>query len=67
MSDTNEDFDFTGLREVLDDSTSNKISAVVVSSLLLLLIINAVDLIGNNDGVREVLDGNTDWQMSLTK
>jgi len=63
MSDTNEDFDFTGLREVLDDSTSNKISAVVVSSLLLLLIINAVDLIGNNDGVREVLDGNTDWQI----
>lgn len=63
MSDRNEDFDFTGLREVLDDSTSNKISAVVVSSLLLLLIINAVDLIGNNDGVREVLDGNTDWQI----
>ena len=63
MSDTNEDFDFTGLREVLDDSTSNKISAVVVSSLLLLLIINAVDLIGNNDGVREVLDGNTEWQI----
>ena len=63
MSERNEDFDFTGLREVMDDSTSNKISAVAVSSLFLLLIINAVDLIGNNDGVREVLDGNTDWQI----
>lgn len=63
MSERNEDFDFTGLREVMDDSTSNKISAVAVSSLILLLIINAVDLIGNNEGVREVLDGNTDWQI----
>ncbi|MEL0331876.1 MAG: hypothetical protein VW982_06635 [Candidatus Poseidoniales archaeon] len=63
MSDKSEAFDFTGLREVMDDSTSNKITAVAVSFLLLLLIINAVDLVGNNDGVREILDGNTDWQV----
>ena len=63
MSDKNEAFDFTGLREVMDDSTSNKITAVAVSFLFLLLIINAVDLVGNNDGVREILDGNTDWQV----
>ena len=63
MSDKNEAFDFTGLREVMDDSTSNKITAVAVSCLFLLLIINAVDLVGNNDGVREILDGNTDWQI----
>jgi len=63
MSDTNEAFDFTGLREVMDDSTTNKISAIVVSSLVLLLIVNAIDLTRNNDGVREILDGNTDWQV----
>lgn len=63
MSDKNDAFDFTGLREVMDDSTSNKITAVAVSCLFLLLIINAVDLVGNNDGVREILDGNTDWQI----
>lgn len=58
-------FDLTGLREVLDDSSANKLSAVMVSSLVLLLIINAVDLMGNNDQVREVLDGNTDWQITF--
>ena len=63
MSDKNDAFDFTGLRELMDDSTSNKITAVAVSCLFLLLIINAVDLVGNNDGVREILDGNTDWQI----
>ena len=63
MLEKNEGLDFTGLREVVDDSATNKISALVVSSLLLLLIINAVDLIGNNDDVREVLDGNTEWQI----
>ena len=65
MSDKNDAFDFTGLREVMDDSTSNKITAVAVSCLFLLLIINAVDLVGNNDGVREILDGNTDWQIVI--
>lgn len=65
MSDTNEAFDFTGLREVMDNSTTNKISAIVVSSLVLLLIVNAIDLAGNNEGVRDILDGNTEWQVAF--
>lgn len=65
MSDTNEAFDFTGLREVMDNSTTNKISAIVVSSLVFLLIVNAIDLAGNNEGVRDILDGNTEWQVAF--
>ena len=65
MVSEDQGFDLTGLREVLDDSSANKFSAVMVSSLVLLLIINAVDLMGNNDQVREVLDGNTDWQLTF--
>lgn len=65
MDDENKSFDVSGLREVLDDSTTNKISAVAVSCLVLLLIINAIDLMGNNEGVRDVLDGDTDWQITF--
>lgn len=65
MANEDKGFDLTGLREVLDDSSANRLSAVMVSSLLVLLIINAVDLMGNNDQVREVLDGNTDWQITF--
>lgn len=65
MVNEDQGFDLTGLREVLDDSSANKLSAVMVSSLVLLLIINAVDLMGNNEQVREVLDGNTDWQITF--
>ena len=65
MVSENQGFDLTGLREVLDDSSANKFSAIMVSSLVLLLIINAVDLMGNNEQVREVLDGNTDWQITF--
>ena len=65
MVNEDQGFDLTGLREVLDDSSANKLSAVMVSSLVLLLIVNAVDLMGNNEQVREVLDGNTDWQITF--
>ena len=65
MVNEDQGFNLTGLREVLDDSSANRLSAVMVSSLLVLLIINAVDLMGNNDQVREVLDGNTDWQITF--
>lgn len=63
MTESDQSFDLTGLREVMDDSSTNKLSAIMLSSLVLLMIINAVDLMGNNDEVREVLDGNTDWQI----
>ena len=56
-------FEFDGFKEIFDNSTANKISAIAISSLLLLLVINAVDVMENNDGVREVLDGNTNWQI----
>ncbi len=56
-------FEFDGFKEIFDYSTANKISAIAISSLLLLLVINAVDVMENNDGVRGVLDGNTNWQI----
>ena len=65
MTNDNQGVDLTGLREVLDDSITNKISAVMLSSLVLLLVINAVDLMSNNDDVRAILDGNTNWEITF--
>ena len=65
MTNDNQGVDLTGLREVLDDSITNKISAVMLSSLVLLLVINAVDLLSNNDDVRAILDGNTNWEITF--
>ena len=65
MTNDNQGVDLTGLREVLDDSITNKISAVMLSSLVLLLVINAVDLMSNNDDVRVILDGNTSWEITF--
>lgn len=65
MTNDNQGVDLTGLREVLDDSRTNKISAVMLSSLILLLVINAVDLLNNNDDVRAILDGNTNWEITF--
>ena len=50
---------------MLDDSITNKISAVMLSSLVLLLVINAFDLMSNNDDVRVILDGNTNWEITF--
>ena len=65
MTNDNQGVDLTGLREVLDDSITNKISAVMLSSLVLLLVINAFDLMSNNDDVRAILDGNTNWEITF--
>ena len=65
MTNDNQGVDLTGLREVLDDSSTNKISAVMLSSLVLLLVINAFDLMSNNDDVRAILDGNTNWEITF--
>lgn len=65
MSDSSESFQFDGFKEIFDNSMTNKISAAVTASLFLLLVINAVDVMGNNDGVRSVLDGNNSWQVTF--
>ena len=65
MSDNSENFQFDGFKEIFDNSKTNKISAAVTASLFLLLVINAVDVMGNNDGVRSVLDGNNSWQVTF--
>jgi hypothetical protein len=65
MSDSSENFQFDGFKEIFDNSITNKISAAVTASLFLLLVVNAVDVMGNNDGVRSVLDGNNSWQVTF--
>lgn len=65
MSDSSENFQFDGFKEIFDNSITNKISAAVTASLFLLLVANAVDVMGNNDGVRSVLDGNNSWQVTF--
>lgn len=65
MSDSSESFQFDGFKEIFDNSMTNKISAAVTASLFLLLVVNAVDVMGNNDGVRSVLDGNNSWQVTF--
>ena len=65
MADSLEGFQFDGFKEIFDNSITNKISAAVTASLFLLLVVNAVDVMGNNDGVRSVLDGNNSWQITF--
>ncbi len=65
MSRSSESFQFDGFKEIFDNSMTNKISAAVTASLFLLLVVNAVDVMGNNDGVRSVLDGNNSWQVTF--
>ena len=64
MQDKNS-LDMSGLGELLDDSTANKITAGLVVFFLVFLGINTLDLVSNNDKVRIILDGDLEWTISF--
>mgnify|MGYP001310474895 CR=1 FL=1 len=64
MQDKNS-LDMSGLEELLNDSTANKITAGLVVFFLVFLGINTLDLVSNNDKVRIILDGDLEWTISF--
>lgn len=57
--------DLSGLEELLGDSTANKITAGIVAFFLVFLALNSLDLISNNENVRSIVDGDTDWSIGF--
>lgn len=62
-----ESLNFDGLNELFDNQITNKISSVIVAILILFLWINANDVLSNNESVRKILDGDTDWEVSFNE
>ncbi|HJM55473.1 MAG TPA: hypothetical protein QGI72_04425 [Poseidonia sp.] len=55
----------SGFEELLDDPTTNKITAGLIAFFLVFLGINSFDLMANNDNVRSIIDGDSDWTISF--
>ena len=64
MSDDAE-FDFTGLKSLVDDPTSNKTMITVLAISAIILIYTSVDLSNLNKEVRELKDSENQWQISF--
>ena len=62
-----ESLNFDGLNELFDNQITNKISSVIVAILIIFLWINANDVLSNNENVRKILDGDTDWEVSFNE
>jgi len=63
--DDKKELDMSGISEMFNEPTANKISVGIVSFFLIFLGINTVDLIDNNEKVRAVVDGDSDWTVSF--
>ena len=61
------DIDLSGVRELFDNSIANKISSAIVVFFVVFMWINSANLFANNDAIRSVLDGDTDWQVSFNE
>lgn len=64
MSDDVE-FDFTGLKSLVDDPSSNKTMIAVLAISAIILIYTSVDLSNLNEEVRELIDSENQWQISF--
>ena len=64
MSDDTE-FDFTGLKSLVADPTSNKTMITVLAISAIILIYTSVDLSNLNKEVSELKDSENQWQISF--
>ncbi len=64
MSDDVE-FDFNGLKSLVDDPSSNKTMIAVLAISAIILIYTSVDLSNLNEEVRELIDSENKWQISF--
>ena len=64
MSDDVE-FDFNGLKSLVDDPSSNKTMIAVIAISAIILIYTSVDLSNLNEEVRELIDSENQWQISF--
>ena len=64
MSDDVE-FDFNGLKSLIDDPSSNKTMIAVLAISAIILIYTSVDLSNLNKEVRDLIDSENQWQISF--
>ena len=64
MSDDME-FDFKGLKSLVDDPGSNKTMIAVLAISAIILIYTSVDLSNLNKEVRDLIDSENQWQISF--
>ena len=64
MSDDVE-FDFNGLKSLVDDPSSNKTMIAVLAISAIILIYTSVDLSNLNKEVRDLIDSENQWQISF--
>ena len=61
------DIDLSGVRDLFDNSIANKISSAIVVFFVVFMWFNSANLFANNDAIRSVIDGDTDWQVSFNE
>ena len=59
------EFDFKGLKSLVDDPGSNKTMIAVLAISAIILIYTSVDLSNLNKEVRDLIDSENQWQISL--
>ena len=59
------EFDFNGLKSLVDDPSSNKTMIAVLAISAIILIYTSVDLSNLNEEVRELIDSENQWQISF--
>ena len=65
MTDDFDSFNIDGFTELFDNSTVNKFTAAIVALLVVFLGANTLNLLSKNDGVRSIVDGNNNWQVTF--
>jgi hypothetical protein len=61
------DIDLSGVRDLFDNSIANKISSAIVVFFVVFMWFNSANLFANNDAIRSVIDGDTDWEVSFNE
>ena len=59
------EFDFKGLKSLVDDPSSNKTMIAVLAISAIILIYTSVDLSNLNKEVRDLIDSENQWQISF--
>lgn len=63
--DVSKELDMSGVGEMFNEPTANKLTVGIVAFFLIFLGINTADLVKNNEKVRTIIDGDSTWTVSF--
>ena len=63
--DVSKELDMSGVGEMFNEPTANKLTVGIVAFFLIFLGINTADLVKNNEKVRTIIDGDSTWIVSF--